>query len=31
MNNFEQQEPRLVNPDASGLNNFLKKFICTWH
>lgn len=25
MNNFEQQEPRLVNPDASGLNNFFKK------
>ncbi|MBU7567994.1 Bax inhibitor-1/YccA family protein [Weissella sagaensis] len=25
MDNFEQQEPRLVNPDASGLNNFFKK------
>lgn len=25
MNNFEQQEPRLVNPDASGLSNFFKK------
>lgn len=22
---FEQQEPRLVNPDVSGLNNFFKK------
>ena len=25
MDNFQNQEPRIVNPDASGLNNFFKK------
>lgn len=25
MDNFQKQEPRLVNPDVSGVNNFFKK------